>query len=210
MYEFGEELSLLTDSKKKKPIDEIRESNMTYDLYAAMPDDGNRYEIDDGVLELMSPGPNTVHQLVLQAIQELMLGDCREDYLIILAPLDVILSQREVKQPDMIMVHKSRTSIVTYRGIEGPPDLVVEVSSEYSLRRDRVKKAKSYAKYGVPEYWIVDIANMALEQYVLREAVYELVELYREDDVVHSQLLACVSFSMNDVLRSIPYMPPKS
>jgi len=198
----------LTDSEKKKRIDEVRESNMTYDLYAAMPDDGNRYEIDDGVLELMSPGPNTVHQFVLQAIQEMMLGDCREDYLILLAPLDVILSQTEVKQPDMILVHKSRTSIVTYRGIEGSPDLVVEISSEYSLRRDRIKKAKAYARYGVPEYWIVDIANMALEQYILREGVYELVELYREDDIVRSDLLACVSFSMNDVLRSIPYMPP--
>lgn len=198
----------MTDSEKKKRIDEVRESNMTYDLYAAMPDDGNRYEIDDGVLELMSPGPNTVHQFVLQAIQEMMLGDCREDYLILLAPLDVILSQTEVKQPDMILVHKSRTSIVTYRGIEGSPDLVVEISSEYSLRRDRIKKAKAYARYGVPEYWIVDIANMALEQYILREGVYELVELYREDDIVRSDLLACVSFSMNDVLRSIPYMPP--
>lgn len=196
----------MTDSKKKSN-GEIRESNVTYDMYAAMPDDGNRYEIDDGVLELMSPGPNTVHQLLHQALLHHLSSDCNEDYIVMYAPLDVILSQTEVRQPDIILIHKSRTSIIRYRGVEGPPDLVVEISSEHSLRRDRVRKTKAYAKYGVPEYWILDIANMALEQYVLRDSAYELMEMYRDDETVRSEMLRCVSFTMNDLLRDIPYMP---
>lgn len=195
----------MTDSKKKDSA--IRESPVTYDRYASMPDDGNRYEIDDGVLELMSPGPNTVHQLLLKALEHTLTRDCQQDYIVLFAPLDVILSQTEVRQPDLILIHKSRASIIRRRGIEGAPDLVVEISSEHSLRRDKVRKTKAYARYGVPEYWILDMASMSLEQYVLHDSVYELAELYREDDVVRSERLSCVSFSMNSLLRDIPYMP---
>lgn len=197
----------MSDDKRTPPG--IREFPVTYETYANMPDDGNRYEIDDGVLELMSPGPNSVHQLVLNALLDQLKRDCQNDYIILFAPLDVILSQTEVRQPDLILIHKSRHSIITYRGVEGPPDLVVEISTVDSLRRDRVRKTKAYAKHGVPEYWIVDLGNYALEQYILQGSQYELHELYHGDQVIRSEMLPCASFTINEIIRSIPYMPKR-
>jgi Uma2 family endonuclease len=195
----------MSDSKKSDP--HIQESLVTYDIYANMPDDGNRYEVADGQLELMSPGPNTIHQMLISELQRKIIDDCSNEYIILFAPLDVILSDIEVRQPDIIMIHRSRMSIIKRRGIEGSPDLVVEVCSDHSRRRDKVQKTKAYAKYGVPEYWIIDLSNFTLEQYVLHNQAYEMVELYSGDETVRSERLPCVSFTMNDLTRDLPDLP---
>jgi Uma2 family endonuclease len=195
----------MSNSKKKDTQDpQIKESPVTYDIYANMPDDGNRYEIADGRLELMSPGPNTIHQMIVQNLQQKLLQTCQAEYFIFLAPLDVILSDIEVRQPDLIMIHRNHMNIIKKRGIVGAPDLVAEISSEHSLRRDKVQKTKAYAKYGVPEYWIIDMVNSTLEQYILQDHTYDLVELYSGDDFIRSEKLLCVSFSMNDLLKELP------
>lgn len=105
---------------KKKTLEEVmKESPVTYEIYAEMPDDGKRYEVIDGMLELMSPGPTAAHQSIsLELIHELRQG-CKTDYLIYVAPLDVILSHTNVVQPDVLMIHRSRRHIVTSRGVEG-------------------------------------------------------------------------------------------
>ncbi len=82
-------------------------------------------------------------------------------------PIDVILSPYSVLQPDIALVRKSRGGLLTHRGIEGPPDLVVEILSPSSAERDRGRKMQIYAHYGVPEYWIVDGGRKVLEQYSL-------------------------------------------
>jgi Uma2 family endonuclease len=192
----------MSESDKKDP--QIRESLVTYEMYANMPDDGLRYEVDDGTLELMSPGPAPTHQMLSFAMQRLINDSCGQDYIVLNAPVDVILSDIEVRQPDLVLIHRNRMSIVKKRGIFGAPDLVVEISSEHSLRRDRVRKTKAYAKYGVPEYWIVDMGNSALEQYILDGDKYELVELYCGEDPVLSERLPCVTFTMNDLTRDLP------
>lgn len=172
----------------------VREENFTYDKYAEIPDDGYRYEVLDGVLELMS-GPNASHQTVSIEMAFLLKQTCNQQYLILTAPLDVILSPKNVLQPDLIMIHRSRTDIVTRRGIEGPPDLVVEVLSPHSRRRDKVKKSKTYASHGIPEYWIVDIGSRTLERFLLSDGgMYEIADLFGEDDEVVSERLPCVSF----------------
>jgi Uma2 family endonuclease len=194
----------MNDSNKKDPQDpQLKESPVTYEIYAKMPDDGNRYEIADGHLELMSPGPNPFHQILLFELQRKIADDCGHDYIIFFAPLDVILSDIEVRQPDLIMVHRSRLHIISNRGIEGAPDLVVEISSEHSLRRDKFQKTKTYAKYGIPEYWIIDMTNYTLEQYILHDRSYELVELYSGDERISSEKLQCVSFTINDLMKDL-------
>jgi Uma2 family endonuclease len=65
------------------------------------------------------------------------------------------------------MIHRNRLHILTKRGVEGSPDLVVEILSPSSVKRDKVSKVEAYARFGVPEYWIVDMGNEALEQYIL-------------------------------------------
>jgi len=193
---------------KKKTYEElVKESPVTYEMYANMEDDGNRYEISDGVLELMSPSPLFIHQLLLGEILFRLNASCRNEFIVAVAPLDVILSDTEVRQPDLVMVHMSRTHIISNRGINGAPDLVVEITSKHSLKRDKLTKLNVYAKYGVREYWIVDPSNFTLEQYELREDYYKLVDVYSSEESIRSRTAPCVSFSMDELVRSLPVPP---
>ncbi len=189
---------------KKKGKETVSEPLVTYEVYANLPDDGNRYEVASGRLELISPSPGVIHQTLSYELQYRLNSTCRQEYVIIGAPIDVILSDAEVRQPDLVMVHRSRISIITNRGIEGSPDLVVEITSEHSRRRDKVEKRRVYAEYGVPEYWILDLTNFTLEQYILTDKVYDLADVYAGEDRVRSDKIPCVSFTMNDLTRELP------
>lgn len=185
--------------KKKDREEQLREQPVTYDIYAALPDDGLRYEVLEGALELMSPGPSAAHQILSHSLQVLLGPDCRADYLILCAPLDVILSQTNVVQPDLIFVHRDRLDIVTPRGVEGIPDLVVEILSPGSRRRDRVRKQEIYERHGVPEYWILDPVARTLDQFLWVDGSYGLEEVYEGDERVHSDRLRCVSFTVDEL-----------
>jgi len=190
---------------KKKRDEEpvIREQPVTYDDYAAMPDDGKRYEIIDGVLELMYPGPMAVHQAISSELEFILKQSCRSDYAIFYAPFDVILSKVNVVQPDILMIHRSRIDIVKPHGVEGAPDLVVEILSPSSRKRDKVVKAGVYAKHQVPEYWLVDPETRTLEQYRLDGERYQLAEIYEADDRVSSDKLPCVSFVLGEAFDEV-------
>lgn len=195
--------------KKKTYAELVKESPVTYEMYANMEDDGNRYEISDGVLELISPSPAFIHQFICHKMQVILDGSCRNEFIILAAPFDVILSDTEVRQPDLVMIHMSRTHIISNRGIHGAPDLVAEITSKHSLKRDKLTKRNVYAKYGVREYWIVDPSNFTLEQYELREHYYELIEVYSGEEPIRSHISPCVSFSMDELVRGLPSLPEK-
>ncbi|HEY0826556.1 MAG TPA: Uma2 family endonuclease [Bacilli bacterium] len=192
------------NKKPNKKPDHLREQPMTYGEYADLPDDGNRYELVEGFLEMMSPSATTKHQMISFQIQKKLAQSCEHEYFILNAPLDVILSPKEVRQPDLVMIHRGRIHIMKKYGIEGAPDLVVEILSLSSIKRDKVNKLKSYAYYAIPEYWIVDPGNGTLEQYVLQDKSYELVEVYTEDEIIKSNHIPCVSFSMKEIMNQIP------
>ncbi|WP_059105361.1 Uma2 family endonuclease [Shouchella shacheensis] len=181
----------------------IKENNLTYDDYAAL-DDQKRYELAGGKLELMSPSPSTIHQLVSAELNEAITHSCKPDYFIFCAPIDVIFSSKDVRQPDIALVDRKRVEILTNRGIEGSPDLVVEILSPSSLKRDKIDKLKSYADYSVPEYWIVDPSHGSLEQYVLRDKSYDIINIFQDDETVASPTIACISFTMKRVMDNIP------
>lgn len=190
--------------KKSKALTQIKEQQVTYEVYAAMPDDGKRYEIVDGNMEMMSPSPTATHQAVSRELEFKLMQSCQSDYMIYHAPLDVILSETDVLQPDILMIHRSRQHIVTDRGVEGPPDLVVEILSPSSRKRDKVIKMRTYAKYGVQEYWIVDADTRTLEQYQLVGGeYYELCNLFDGDEIVTSVHLPCASYAISDIFKEI-------
>ncbi|MBS3900171.1 MAG: Uma2 family endonuclease [Dethiobacter sp.] len=195
------------DKKPTKPGHLLKEHPVTYETYAKLPDDGTRYEINNGRLEAMTPGSSVVHQLVIKQILYCVDRDCLNEYVVIPAPFDLILSLTEVRQPDLVMIHRNRLEIITGKGIEGSPDLVVEVLSPHSAKRDRQQKLHAYAKYNIPEYWIVDINNELLEQYLLDGDQYYLSEVYKEKEPVLSARLACISFTMQEIIDSIPELP---
>lgn len=190
---------------RNKNRDLLREENVTYEDYAEF-DDGNRYELVDGCLELMSPGPGSIHQLVSFEIQKRISRTCEKEAIILCAPLDVILSEREVRQPDLVILLRSNLHRLVPRGIQGPPDIVVEILSPSTAKRDKLSKMVSYAKHGIPEYWIVNHSSCFLEQYLLDRdtRAYSLANVFAEDEVVQSPVLSCASFSMQDIMDSLP------
>lgn len=183
----------------------IKEGDVTYDAYAAL-DDGARYEVSNGMLELLS-APSPLHQLVIVALRDVLKDSCTEDFLMLWAPVDVILGSKEVRQPDFVAIRQDRIEIVTKRGVEGPPDLVGEVLSPSSIRRDREQKLRAYAKYGIPEYWILSLEYEALEQYSLIGSEYAPPIVYTGEDRIRSTVMACADFSMAALIAQIPHLP---
>lgn len=116
----------------------------------------------------------------------------------------MILSDTDIRRPDIILVHRSRASIVTRRGIDGIPDVVVETLSPGSRKRDKVDKMNTYAKYGLPDYWIVDPIARTLELWTLADGRYVPGSFFEGDDIVDSPSVPCLSFSLGDLFRDIP------
>lgn len=193
------------NKKKAAAADKVNEQPATYDTYAALPDDGFRYEVIDGKLEMMS-GPTVPHQVILRELYSVLERTCVSEYEILFAPLDVIFDNTNVLQPDLLMIHRSRLHIVAKRGIEGAPDLVAEVMSPSSRRKDKMAKRAVYEKFGVAEYWLIDGDSRTLEQYALVDGSYVLHNHYEADEEVASERLSCVSFRPSELFRSPSFM----
>ena len=146
---------------------------LTYSDYAALPDDGRRYELHQGELSV-TPAPGTRHQRAIIALGSRLYEHVRARGLgeVFVAPTDCILSNVTVVQPDILYVATDRLSIVSERGIEGAPTLVVEVLSPSTARLDRDRKLSLYAEHGVPYYWIADPESRSVEAYALAGAEY--------------------------------------
>jgi Uma2 family endonuclease len=141
---------------------------LTYEDYAALPDDGRRYELHEGELSV-TPSPGVDHQETLGNLFVVLRGHVRARGLgrVFVAPLDCILESITVVQPDIVFVETARLSIMSERAVEGPPTLVVEVISPSSAGIDRRRKLQMYARYAVPCYWIVDPSARTIETYQL-------------------------------------------
>jgi Uma2 family endonuclease len=149
-------------------------ANWTYaDL--PTPEDGYRYEVVDGEL-LATPSPTTTHQKVsgrLLVALMLQVEDAGAG-IVYCARLDVIFSDTRVVVPDLLVVAASRRAIITERGIEGAPSLIVEILSPSTQVTDRERKRKLYASEGVAEYWLVDTETHSIEVLALDETGYRL------------------------------------
>jgi Uma2 family endonuclease len=154
----------------------------TYAEYARLPDDGNRYEIIAGELHV-TPSPRPQHQHVLVPMIEAMGPFVREHELgtIYPGPVDVLFATTDYLVPDLVFVRAERSDIVTDRGIESAPDLIVEVISPSSVLRDRGLKRERYARFGVPLYWIVDLKLRHIEVYRLSQDPDGPAEIVRDE-----------------------------
>jgi Uma2 family endonuclease len=197
--------AIVMKSRREKPL--IKEGTATYDDYALLPDDGKRYELADGTLELMTPAPSPKHQMISYQMQNTLAKSCQPEYIVFASPIDLILSNTEVRQPDIVMVHRSKMDIVTRRGIEGIPSLVAEILSPHTVKRDKLDKLGVYAQYHIPEYWIIDPANEALEQYVIADSEFRLLNVYGKEDTVHSEQIKCASFTIAEIVDAAADLP---
>ncbi len=147
----------------------------TYAEYAALPADGRRWELIDGDFNV-TPAPVPRHQTISRHLQFELMRILEEAGVAQIsdALTDVILSETDVVQPDLPILRSDRQHLVTERGIEGLPNIVVEILSPSSRVIDRRVKSRTCARYGVPEYWIVGGDVGQLEQHRLGSEGYLL------------------------------------
>lgn len=148
---------------------------LTYRDFEALPADGRRYELHDGELSVTAaPAPDHQHVLLELAVVLRAFVNERRLGKIFVSPIDCILSDVTVVEPDIVYLARDRLSAVSARGIEGPPTLAVEILSPSTAHVDRGVKLQLYARHRVPYYWIVDLDARAIEGYVLKGEAYEL------------------------------------
>ena len=172
-------------------------TKLTYADYLALPGD-ERYELHDGELVLVA-SPSEPHQRVSKRLALQMLS-VEEHGLgqVYYAPLDVILSDTEVVQPDLLFVSQERSHIITHANVQGAPDLVVEILSPSTANRDWTYKRDLYARHGVKELWIVDPDARIVWVMLLRDGDFELVGVYGEGQSFSSSTLESLTIDLSN------------
>ena len=171
----------------------------TYDDYLNTPED-KRYELLDGDLVALA-SPEEFHQRVsillgaklVQFVVENRLGRVYH------APFDVVLSNTDVVQPDLIFVSNERADIITPANIQGAPDLVVEILSPSTATRDKTFKRSLYARHGITEYWMVDLTEKTITVLCLGERGFEDVDTYSEGETLTSPTLQGFTLSLDEI-----------
>ncbi len=177
----------------------------THEDYAATPE-GERWELIDGVLYHMAAAPNTRHQTI-----SIMLGALIDRHVIPLllgllyrAPYAVFLPGESAVEPDLVYISASRRQIISGRGCEGAPDLVVEILSPSNRGNDLAVKRELYARHGVPEYWIIDPDGetlLALTDPVIRDGdgQYASETPYRAGDALTTDRIPGLAIPVADI-----------
>jgi len=176
-------------------------AKLTYTDYLTWPDDGRRYELYEGELQMV-PSPSVTHQRLCRNL-EFLLGEFVNSHQrgeVLHAPLDVLFSEETFVQPDIVFVSRERSHIIAPEHITGAPDLVIEVLSPGTERRDRTYKLQLYCRYGVRECWLVDPETETIEVLGLSSEGTQFRGRYGAHDIVSSQVLADLEFRVREIL----------
>jgi Uma2 family endonuclease len=179
----------------------LKEKVWTYDDYCRIPDDLNTYEIIEGEL-FMTPAPTTKHQRTSRNLFVIMHTHIVENNLgeLLYAPLDVLLSNINVFQPDIIFISKENKEVLTEKNIQGIPDLAIEILSPDTARKDRINKMRVYAKFKVPHIWLLNPDNQTLEAFEIdNKTTYRLVAAHQEDEKFRPSLFEGLIIPLKEV-----------
>ncbi len=186
-------LELIQQAERKITVKEFFEMAL---------EEGYFYELINGnIVKKQAPSP--AHQNASMEISTIMNNFIKEKQLgkLFAAPIDVFFDQTNNTQPDILFVKKERDFIITRNGIEGAPDLIVEILSPSSFKLDRTDKMELYLYFGVPEYWIVDPKNQSIEVYVLEDNRYKMAFFAIENGLIQSKILDGLSLEVSDVFN---------
>lgn len=181
--------------KSKKEI-------FTYQDYLKLPEDGNRSEVIQGEL-IMVAAPHTGHQFVsgniyfelYRFVQKKQLGR------ILNAPVDVLLSESNVVQSDILFISKENLYIITEKNIAGAPDLIIEIISPSSAYYDLLEKKELYAVHGVKEYWIVEPKKQWIEVYINQNGKFELDQRVEQMGIIKSHVVNGWSLELGKIFQ---------
>ena len=185
------------------PVETVR-PRLTFADLERIPEDGRRYELYDGEVVVV-PSPLPLHQIVLARLADALRSYARQHSALCLqAPLDIVFSEYDVLQPDIVYFSAETTRLIDLRRvIRQAPDLCVEVLSPSTAKRDRGRKMQMFARFGVKEYWIVDPIELVLERFELDGGSYQLRMRGVNDETVNSALLPGLAFPVREIFQDI-------
>lgn len=172
----------------------------TADYLWETPDDGNRYEVIDGEL-FVTPPPGWAHQYAASRLHRIVanhviegnLGEC------LVAPLGVVLDAEGGVQPDLVSIARERLGIASEQGVEGAPDMVVEVLSPSTQGRHCSIKMRRYARAGIRYYWILAPSTRTLEERRQAGDGYELIGSFGPEDVFRPELFPGLAITIAEL-----------
>jgi Uma2 family endonuclease len=164
------------------------------------PDNGKKYEVIDGEL-YVSPSPAWKHQFQLNRLNRRVMNWVFDNDLgsVVTSPMGVVLDDENGLEPDLIYLSDAREHFISERGVEGPPDLVVEVLSPSTEARDRGIKLRRYAASDVLHYWIMDTDGPTIEERVLGEGGYQLVGTFGPGSIFRPTLFPGLEIPFDEI-----------
>jgi len=179
---------------KTMPADAVvgpRQGEWTYSHYATLPDDGQRYEIVDGVL-YMTPSPSGRHQEVSVCFTYHLYAHVNLKRLgkVFHAPFDLELGAYVIVQSDLMVVLNENSHVHISSRIIGMPDLVIEILSPGTAKYDRQQKYDAYARAGIKECWIADPTSCNVEIFILEADEYHSAGIFSGEQTLNSKVLS--------------------
>lgn len=182
----------------------LPQSGLVFDDLARFPDDHLRRELIDGEL-IVTPAPRTRHQQVVASLTARLFDHQRTHGGVVLpAPADVLFAQDTVLEPDVLFVARANLARLGERFVDGPPDLVIEVSSPSTRHLELVRKRDVYERFRVPEYWFVDLDAERVEVYRLGLDGFSPPVLFGRGQTLQPAGLPGLSVAVAEVLGPWP------
>ncbi len=169
--------------------------------YEKLPE-GSPYQLIDGEF-VMSPAPSPFHQIVLSRLFIKFNEAISGKGLVLFAPVDVYLDEENVFQPDLVVLLKENLKKLTEKGIEGSPDIVLEVLSPSTAYYDLRKKKEVYEEKGVKEFWIVDPELEEIEVYVNEGKAFNLFSKARKEGNVRSKIIEGLEIDIKEIFKEV-------
>ena len=175
----------------------------TYEDYRTTPAD-ERYELLDGDL-IMVPAPNLKHQRVQGNLYYHLRFFITEHDIgeLLPAPCDVVLSDTNVVQPDLLFISRQREHLLSSgENVRGAPDLAIEILSPSTADKDRGVKRELYGRHGVTEYWLVDPIAETVTIHRQQAGKLTAAQTFGREETLRSPLLDGLKLHLDDIFSS--------
>ncbi len=178
----------------------VQKGKYTYQDYVTWPDE-ERWELIDGVAFNMTPAPSFKHQNIVGNFFNVLKNALRDKTCVPgIAPVDVVLSEYDVVQPDVFVVCDPKK--ITDKNIQGAPDLIIEILSPFTSKKDRWNKKNLYERYGVLEYILIDPDGEYVERYLLKDDnTYDKGAVFERTDTIILESITGIEISLSEVFE---------